>query len=263
MATLVACNTSKKVFLKNKSQEFAAQPLTSEKVLTENDITHLPACVQKYLAYTRAIEKSKVQNMYIEFDADMYRKPGEKPMKSQSVQYNFYGNFTRLFYMKASKMGIPFRALHVYKNEQASFQVKVAELFKVVDLKGEELTKAETVTVLNDLCIFAPACLADHRLSWGESDSRSAKVTLTNGKYVVSAVLYFNEAGELVNFVSDDRSALQDDDTMKQARWSTPVSDYREFDGRKIPTVGKTIWHYPEGDFTYGVFTLKNIQYNL
>lgn len=247
----------------NKSQEFAAQPAIGESLLSEKDIAHLPACVQKYLAYTGAIGKSKVQNMYIEFDSDMYRKPGEKPMKSQSVQYNFYGNFTRFFYMKASKMGIPFRALHVYKNEQASFQVKVAELFKVVDLKGEELTKAETVTVLNDLCIFAPACLADHRLSWGESDSLSANVTLTNGKYVVSTVLDFNEAGELVNFMSDDRSALQDDGSIKQARWSTPVSDYREFNGRKIPTVGRTIWHYPEGDFTYGVFTLKNIQYNL
>lgn len=263
MATLIACNTSKKVFLQNKSQEFTAQPLTSEKILTEKDIVHLPACVQKYLAYSGAVGKSKVQNMYIEFDADMYRKAGEKPMKSQSVQYNFYNNFTRLFYMKASKMNIPFRALHVYKNEQASFRVKVAELFKVVDLKGEELTKAETVTLLNDLCIFAPACLADHRLSWGESDSLSANVTLTNGKYVVSAVLHFNEAGELINFVSDDRSALQDDGTIKQARWSTPVSDYMEFDGRKIPTVGRTTWHYPDGDFTYGVFSLKNICYNL
>jgi len=79
----------------------------------------------------------------------------------------------------------------------------------------------------------------------------------------VSAILYFNETGELINFVSDDRSALQDDGTMKQVRWETPVSDYGEFDGRKVPTYGKTIWNYPEGDFTYGVFTLKSIRYNI
>jgi hypothetical protein len=50
---------------------------------------------------------------------------------------------------------------------------------------------------------------------------------------------------------------------MKKVRWSTPVSEYKEFEGRKVPTVGKTIWHYSEGDFTYGVFTLRSIKYNV
>ena len=263
MTTITSCTSSKKIFRIKKSEEFALQPVKAESVLSKPETAHLPACVQKYLDYTGAVGKSKPQNMFIEFDADMYRKPGDKPMKSYSVQYNFYGEYSRLFLMKASKMGIPFRAIHVYKNELASFQVKVAELFKVVDIKGEELTKAETVTLLNDMCIFAPGSLTDSRLTWTELDEMSAKVTLTNGKNTVSAILLFNEAGELINFVSDDRSALQDDGTMKQVRWTTPVSDYKDIDGRKIPTVGKTIWHYPEGDFTYGVFTLKSIKYNV
>lgn len=235
----------------------------SNDVLGESDIAHLPAPVQKYLVYTGAIGKSKLQNVYIEFDAEMYKKPGDKPMKAHSVQYNFYGDYSRLFLMKARKMSIPFSALHIYKNNQARFQVKVAELFKVVNVSGEELTKAETVTLLNDMCIFAPEGLIDSRLTWSEIDSLSARVTLTNGDYVVSAILYFNKAGELVNFVSDDRFALQDDGTMKRVRWTTPVSRYKEFEGRKIPTAGKTIWNYPEGDFTYGVFELRSIKYNL
>ncbi|MBK6962485.1 MAG: hypothetical protein IPH20_00775 [Bacteroidales bacterium] len=263
MTTLTSCTSSKKMFQLRKSEEFATQPLKAENTLSNEETAHLPACVQKYLEYTGAIGKSKPQNVCIGFDAEMYRKPGDKPMKSHSLQYNFYGNYARLFLMKASKMGIPFRALHIYKNEQASFQVKVAEMFKVVDLSGEELTTAETVTLLNDMCIFAPGCLVDKRLVWSEIDSLSTKVTLTNGKYIVSAILYFNESGELINFMSDDRSALQDDGTVKKFRWTTPVSNYKEFDGRKIPTEGKTIWHYPEGEFTYGVFTLKSIKYNV
>lgn len=263
MITITSCTSSKKMFQLKKSEEFSSQPVKAESVLSKQETAHLPACVQKYLDYTGAIGKSNPQNVCIEFDAEMYRKPGDKPMKSHSIQYNFYGNYSRLFLMKASKMGIPFRALHIYKNEQASFQVKVAELFKVVDMTGEELTTAETVTLLNDMCIFAPGCLVDKRLAWSEIDSLSTKVTLTNGKYIVSAILYFNELGELINFMSDDRSALQDDGTVKKFRWTTPVSNYKEFEGRKIPTEGKTIWHYPEGEFTYGVFTLKSIRYNV
>jgi hypothetical protein len=237
--------------------------LLPENILQDEETAHLPYCVKRYLVYTGVIKKSKPQNVYIEFDAEMYRKPGDKPMKAYSVQYNFYGKYSRLFLMKASKMGIPFRALHIYTDYQALFHVKVAGLFNVVDISGEELTKAETVTLLNDMCIFAPGSLADKRLTWNEIDSLSTKVTLTNGNYVVSAILLFNELGELINFISDDRSALQDDGTMKLVRWMTPVSNYREFEGRMIPTFGKTIWNYPEGDFTYGIFNLRTIKYDV
>jgi len=263
MITLTACNSSTKMFQLKKTEEFAKQPLQAETLLSEQETTNLPNCVKKYLAYTGAIGKSKPQNVFIEFDADMYRKPGDKPMKSHSVQYNFYGKYSRLFLMKASKMGIPFRAMHLYRNNQASFQVKIADLFKVVDISGEELTKAETVTLLNDMCVFAPGSVIDNRLTWDEIDSLSTKVTLTSGKFVVSAILYFSESGELINFISDDRYALQDDGTMKQVRWETPISEYKEFEGRKIPTLGKAIWKYPEGDFTYGVFKLRSIKYNV
>jgi hypothetical protein len=263
MITLTACSSSTKIFKQKKTEEFAMQPLQSENIISEKEIAHLPGCVKKYLAYSGAIGKSKPQNVYIEFEADMYRKPGDKPMKATSEQYNFYGNYSRLFLMKASKMFIPFRAMHIYRNQQATFRVRVANLFNVVDLKGEELTIAETVTLLNDMCIFAPGSLIDNRLSWKEIDSLSTEVFFVNGNYKVSAKLYFNEKGELINFISDDRSALQDNGTMKRARWSTPVKEYKEIDGRKIPTFGETIWHYPEGDFWYGAFRLKKIIYNV
>jgi len=263
MITLTACNSSTKMFHLKKTEEFAKQPLQAETLLSEQETTNLPNCVKKYLAYTGAIGKSKPQNVFIEFDADMYRKPRDKPMKSHSVQYNFYGKYSRLFLMKASKMGIPFHAMHLYRNYQASFQVKLADLFKVVDISGEELTKAETVTLLNDMCVFAPGSVIDNRLTWDEIDSLSTKVTLTNGMFVVSAILYFSESGELINFISDDRYALQDDGTIKQVRWETPISEYKEFEGRKIPTLGKAIWKYPEGDFTYGVFKVRSIKYNV
>lgn len=84
-----------------------------------------------------------------------------------------------------------------------------------------------------------------------------------NGKYRVSAVLIFNELGELVEFISDDRSALQDDGSLRKARWSTPIKDYKELNGVKVPTYGEAIWKYPEGDYIYGKFFLKNIEYNV
>jgi hypothetical protein len=119
------------------------------------------------------------------------------------------------------------------------------------------------ITVLNDMCVFAPASLIDKRLSWMAIDDRTARVMFENGSNRVSAALLFNHKGELGNFVSDDRLALQDGGSLRRAKWSTAVGDCREIDGRKIPTAGDVIRHYPEGDFTYGRFRLMDIRYNV
>jgi hypothetical protein len=107
---------------------------------------------------------------------------------------------------------------------------------------------------------MAPAALIDKRIEWTSIDSLSAKATFTNGVNKITAILYFNEQGQLINFTSDDRYAIGD---MKQYRFSTPVKNYKLIDGRNVPTYGETIWHYPDGEFVYGKFTLKSVGYNV
>lgn len=69
--------------------EFACQKISAEEILRESDIAHLPAPVKKYVIYSGAIGKSKPQNVRIAFEAEMFRKPGAKPMNASSEQYNF------------------------------------------------------------------------------------------------------------------------------------------------------------------------------
>ncbi|TGL39808.1 DUF6544 family protein [Leptospira perdikensis] len=259
----LGCQTIQSSFESKVESEFKKQPLFGLTIVTESDIRHMPTPVQKYLRYTGVIGKPKVQNIRITFDELMYQNSNSKPMVSSSDQYNFLKHPARYFFMKANKMGIPFRVLHSYSEEKATMVVRVASLFDVVNLSGEELSIAETVTVLNDLCLFIPSALIDQKITWDPVDRLSAKVIYQNGKYKVSAFLYFNEKGELVKFVSEDRSALQDDGSLRKLRWTTPVRDYKEFNGIKVPTYGEAIWNDPAGDFIYGKFFLKSVEYNL
>ena len=43
---------------------------------------------------------------------------------------------------------------------------------------------------------------------------------------------YFNVKGELINFKSDDRYWSKDGKTVRRYQWSTPVREYRDFNGR-------------------------------
>jgi len=228
-------------------------------LLSEADIATLPDPVQKYIRYTGAVNQPKVKNMKIVFDGEMRDK--EKDFfKFNSVQYNFFDDPTRLFFMKAKMYGITLPGYHCYQNTTATMQIKLLGLFNVVNVQGTEMNKAETVTVFNDMCLMAPATMIDKRIEWTPIDSLFAKATFTNGVNKISAVLYFNEQGQLINFISDDRYAVGD---MKQYRFSTPVKEYSQMNGRNIWKYGETIWHYPDGEFIYGKFTLKSIEYNV
>jgi hypothetical protein len=53
------------------------------------------------------------------------------------------------------------------------------------------------------------------------------------------------------------------DGTLKKLKWSTPTRDYREIRGYRLPAYGEAVYHYPEGAFAYGKFTIRDVEYNV
>lgn len=234
----------------------------STEILTENDIAPLPLPVQKYLRYTKVVGRPKVKNFRTEFVGGMRGKANEPYMKLHSVQYNFFQNPSRYFYMTASKMGLPATGLHLYQDKTATFDVKLLNWLPVVSARGEKMNQAETVTLFNDMCFIAPATLIDNRIAWEQIDNLSVKAVYTNGDISVSAILYFNESGELINFISPDRFET-DGKKYESYPWKTPVSEYKEQNGYLLPSIAKLIYEKPEGDFTYGELEYIDVRYNV
>ena len=148
------------------------------KILTETDIQHLPAIVQKYLYYSGSIGKEKVLNFRAEFKGGIRSKSTEDFMPLKSVQYNFTDKPTRLFYIIARKKGIPAKGIHLYRDQTAIMLIKIFGLFTVVDAKGKEMNQGETVTLFNDMCFMAPASLIDRNIEW--KDLRRCSILCKN-----------------------------------------------------------------------------------
>jgi len=230
--------------------------------LTEADIKHLPAIVQKYLHYTGSVGKEKVLNFRAEFQGGIRSNSTEDYMPLKSVQYNFTDRPTRLFYIVAKKKGIPAKGIHLYRDQTAIMLIKIFGLFTVVDARGKEMNQGETVTLFNDMCFMAPASLIDRNIEWKEVDGLTVVAQFTNGNITVSSKLYFNEEGELVNFVSNDRFETTDGKNYISYPWSTPVTGYTNINGYLLPSGAKLIYEHPDEDFCYGEFNLVNIEYN-
>ena len=231
-------------------------------ILTDTDIQVLPDIVQKYLRYTGAVGKPKVHNVRIVFNGSMKRNMESGWMNITSHQYNFFDQPARFFYIEAAVFGMPFDGLHLYRGSNATMQIKVASLFQVVDAKGEKMSHGETVTIFNDMCLMAPATLIDPRIHWEPVDPLTVKARFTNEPISITALLKFNEKGELVDFISNDRYYSENGKTYLDYQWSTPVRNYVEFNGRKVPSYGEAVWQTPGGKCTYARFDLKEIEYN-
>lgn len=179
--------------------DFVGNNSLATDVLGEGDIAQLPAIVQRYLYYTRCVGQPKVKNFMAEFAGGMRGKPGDEYMKVRSVQYNFYERPSRYFFMVAKKMGLPASGLHIYNNETATFRVKMLNLFKVVDAKGDKMNQAETVTLFNDMCFIAPATLIDKKISCEVLNETTIKGVYRNGDFTYGELEFKNVVYNLEN----------------------------------------------------------------
>jgi hypothetical protein len=231
--------------------------------VAEPDVEHLPTLVRRYLRATGALHQPRVHNVRARWSGRIRAGVADPWMELTGEQHDFVDEPARFFHMSAIRSGLPVDVLHEYHSASASMRVRLLSLFPLVSVRGPELRQAETVTVLNDMCLLAPGALIDERISWEELDDHRVCARYTVGSHTISAVLVFNDAAELVDFVSEDRLASADGGGFRRWRWSTPVSEYRTFGALRVMGRGEARWHAPEGEFTYIELELLELQINV
>ena len=232
--------------------------------MTEADLEHLPAPVAAYVRQSGALGQPHVVAFRARFHGRI-RGGATKPwMMFTGEQTNTYGpEPSRLFFMDATLLGLPVEVLHVFAAGAATMRVRACSLLTMVDASGPEMDRGETVTVFNDLCVLAPAALVDAPVAWQVLDDNHVRGTYTNADNTVTADLSFNDDNELVDFISDDRTAASSDGkTFTPQRWSTPITGYRTTESRRLGTKGEARWHAPDGEYVYLEYNLDEITYN-
>jgi hypothetical protein len=234
-------------------------------VLTEAALEPLPAPVARYIRQSGAVGKPQVGSFRAIIHGKIRSGPGKPWMTFTGEQVNTFGPVPdRFFKMDATMARLPVDVLHVFAGDAATMRVKLCSLLPMVNVSGPELTRAETVTLLNDMCVMAPSALATASITWTLLDDHRARATFTRYGHSVTADLVFNDRDQLVNFASDDRyAASPDGKTFRRQRWSTPLQGYRSFHGRTISASGQACWRTPEpeGQFTYLEFRVDEITY--
>jgi hypothetical protein len=233
-------------------------------LISEADLAHLPAPVQRYLRRVGVVGQPRVHNFHVQMHGRIRNARDARWMPLTAEQYNFVDAPARLFYLNASMYTVPVQGYHRYVGPSARMTVKAAALVPVVQVSGPEMDQGETVTMFNDMCFMAPATLIDRGIEWEPVDDRTVRARFANAGHAIRAELSFNEAGELTNFWSDDRyQTSPDGKSVKNVRWSTPLAGYRSFGPVRLASGGEARWHEPAGEYAYIQLELDEVQYNV
>jgi len=116
------------------------------------------------------------------------------------------------------------------------------------------------IRYLNEMMWF-PSAFLGKNISFEPIDDNSAKVTLKDMGKTVSATMHFDNEGRLINFTAPRYRDMENNKFVFE-NWSTPIREYGEFEGLKLPKAGAGVWNLKEGDLEYISISIADMEYN-
>ena len=231
----------------------------SAPVVTDADLSLLPTPLAVYLRRVGIEGKPRAHHVEARWKTEMKTSRNGVFRSGHAEQIDFFDEPTRLFLMDQRFYGVATQAFHRYSGGAATMRVRVASAVDMVDARGPEMNQSETVTLFNDMCLLAPSSLIGADVVWREMGPHTVRGVFTQAGNTITADLIFDDCGDLVDFVSNDRFRSEDGKRYERLPWSTPVSVYRDFHGLRLPSHGEARWIERDGYFVYARFDLEDV----
>ena len=233
----------------------------AEGVITEEMLRDLPTPVRRYLTYTGIVGKPRIQTVHLKQRGAMRLSPRQPWIALRGEQ--FYTVQPPGFVWDGTlHLGLlPLaRARDQYRDGRGNMFVTLDSLVTVADSWGAEMDQAALMRYLSEMPWFPTAFLGEN-VSFEAIDDASARVILSDRGRSVSGTLYVDAEGRLTNFVGQRCRTVGSGYSLDT--WSTPMLEYGELAGLRLPIRGKAVWKLPEGDFDYIDVTIAELEYNV
>ncbi len=246
---------------KEVQELFESAEAGEPEVITEEDLKGLPEPVQRHLRHAGVVGRKKVNSVRLKQEGRFRQGEDGSWMSFEAEQY--YTTEQPGFIWKTDMSFLPLVSVvgrDKYYNGEGNMLIKLPPFIKIADARGDDIDQGTLVRYLNEIMWFPTAYLSDY-ISWESIDSTSTRATMTDHGTTVSAVLYFDETGRLVDFVADRYYAGGDETTLET--WTTPIKEYGEMEGLRIPVKGEGVWELDSGSFAYIELEVTELEYGV
>jgi len=219
-------------------------------LFTEEDIANLPAPVQRYFRHCGYVGAPKMAYLRASLRDVAFVMSESKTINIDYQQYNCTERPER-FALISSRLGsIPFEGLDSYQDGRGSMKGVLAKVIPLFDRRGQAMDRACLVAWLAE-CLLAPNAALQDFVAWEQLDETHARAGISWQGVDAGGVFCFADSGELLEFRTGDRVAVDMRGRETVAEWSAYFSDYHAVNGILQPGVIQSAWHYAEGDCLY------------
>ena len=228
------------------------------RLVTEADLVGLPEPVQRWLRWSNVVGTAYPVTVRLRQEGEfrMGQDRGWMPFTAQEYYtIDPPGYVWKVTFRLAPLVTVSGRDRCA--GGQASILMRLLSLIAVANDHSPGLDQGAMLRFLNETMWF-PAGVLSAYITWESRDAASAVATMRYGGVSASATFIFDEQGRLTNMTAERF------DNAKKAMlpWSTPISDYGEFAGIRVPVQGAGVWRYEQGEFPYIRLRVTDLEYN-
>lgn len=250
-----------KSFKKQVKEAFNKVIFENIPVLQRDDIRHLPLVLQKYLEYTGCVGKPVIKTVRLKQKGRIMTKQGGTWFDLEANEY-FLADKPFFFWKGMIKPSPLLFISGVDKFDgNGNLKIKLMGLITIGNEKGPELDQAELLRYLAEMLWFPSVALSSF-VKWEEMDALTVKGILEWEGIRAEAVFFFDNEGKIVNIVAE-RYMKKENGRPIYERWETPIEEYAEFNGYRLPCKGPAIYKLKEGDFRYIEIEVTDIEFNM
>ncbi|MFO0505416.1 MAG: DUF6544 family protein [Chryseotalea sp.] len=234
---------------------------TENRPLNESDLTILPEPVKKWLKNLGVIGKPFISYGKVTQSAEMQMKPEQDNwLPATAIQYTTIGNPAFIWSVDVQMNGfLNFQGRDKFEDGKGEMLIKMNSLFNIVDERGEKLDEGTLQRYLGEMVWFPSLALSPY-ITWEQIDENTAKATMNYKGTSGSGTLYFNSNRDVTKF-----SALRykgNEANAKRHEWEMNITDYKIFEGIKVPARMTSTWKLDDKDWTWLKMEVTDIKYN-
>jgi len=246
---------------KTMGEKGRAYPEWNEPI-QEKHLQGLPPVVQNYLKQTGVIGKKMARTIRLHQTGGFRNSNDQKWMKTKAIQvYNIDSQEFVWFADVKMNPVMGFKGRDRLFEGKGAMTIKLMDIFKVVDARGEKINQGSRMRLLNEMMWF-PTAYLHPSISWEAIDEYSARVTMNFGDVTESAIITFDEQNRVANFIAD-RYMDRGNEPATLEKWETPITEYGTINGLSLPISGYAVWKLEkEEDFKYVYLNITDIKRN-
>jgi len=235
----------------------ASQPSVEAQRQPEN----LPEPVQQWLRKSVVTDKEPVHSARIKQTGRMRTAPDGKWMNFTANQYYDFNNPAFVWTTQVEMIPlINMVGRDKFTNGEGEMLIKFLSLIPVVnEANNEKINSGTMLRYLGEL-IWFPSSVVSPYITWEEIDSQTAKATMQYKNTTAQGIFFFTEDGDFTAFEAQRYYGGGADARLE--KWRVEATDYKLFDGVRVPYKNRVVWKLAEGDFIWLELEIISLETN-